>query len=295
MPSEPAREKAAMTVRFGSLWRSAVSGLCFAVFAVLIVFAALVLLPIFRILPGDRTRRARRLVSFGLRIPYAWFSLLGLGDIRVEGRAWLAEAPCRLLVANHPCFVDIVVMLAQLPEANCIMKDALMRHPLFAPFARAAGYISNASGPLETVAACRRAKERGEAIVIFPEGSRTRPDALPRFQRGAAQIALRAEMEILPVTITCTPPVLTHGRPWYAMPPRRVRYVIRFHRPRPPASFADAGGLALPLAARRVTRGMENWFRQRLQAVEAMKAEIPDGPHAVQAGDTPLEAGRSQR
>lgn len=284
-----------MTQVFARLWRAAASGLCLAGFALLAVFAALVLLPISRILPGERVRRARRLVGLGFRILVAWFRVLGLADIRIEGRARLAEAPGRLLVANHPCLLDVMVMLAWLPEANCIMKDALGRHPLFAPFARACRYISNASGPLESLAACRRAKARGEAIVIFPEGSRTRPGVPPRFRRGAAQIALRAGMEILPVTIACTPPVLTHGRPWHLMLSQRVRYVISFHRPRAPAEFAAIDGLAPPLAARRVTRGLENWFRQRLRAREAMAAETRAKPRNVRAGDTPLEAGRSQR
>jgi hypothetical protein len=77
-------------------------------------------------------------------------------------------------------------------------------------------------------------------------------------------------MEILPVTIRCEPPVLTHGRPWYRMPSQKVRYVISFHPPRPPAAFARIEGLPPSLAARRATRGMETWFKRQLNAPQVM-------------------------
>ena len=40
-------------------------------------------------------------------------------------------------------------------------------------------------------------------------------------QRGAAHIALAADSDILPVTITCDPPTLFKGNPWYRVPARR--------------------------------------------------------------------------
>ncbi|MGH8161075.1 MAG: lysophospholipid acyltransferase family protein [Gammaproteobacteria bacterium] len=270
-------------------------GLCFAEFALMVLFATLVLLPVSQLLPGDRARRARRLASLGFRI--LLIAVLGsrLGEIRLEGRQWMASAPGRLIVANHPCFMDVVVMMSYLPEANNIMKDALRRNPFLALFVRAGGYISNASDPLDTIAACRRAKERGEALIVFPEGSRTHAGEIPRFRRGAAQIALRAEMEILPVTLSCSPPVLTHGRPWYAMPSRRVQYVISFHAPREPAAFASIEGLPPSLAARRVTRGMETWFKRQLRTMKTSRIEPVNALRAGRPDDAALHAGRPRR
>jgi len=156
------------------------------------------------------------------------------------------------------------VLLGHLPEANCVMKSRLRRNPFLAPFVLAGGYLGNASDPVSVIEQCRRARERGEAVLVFPEGTRTRPGEKLRFRRGAAQLALRAGMDIVPVTITCDPPVLTHGSPWFRMPPVRVRLVVRFHRPREPGAFAELAGLQPPLAARRLTRGLENYFVRKL-------------------------------
>lgn len=263
-----------------SLWRVGASVLCFLGFSILACFGTLVLLPVALVFPGRRARRVRRLASLGFRILLASIQGLSLGRIHIEGGEYLDRAAGRLIVANHPSFVDSIVLFALLPEANCIMKDKLRRHPLFFPFVRAGHYISNASDPLETIAACRRAKEAGETIIVFPEGSRTRPGTNPRLGRGAAQIALRAGMDILPVTLRCTPPVLTHARPWYYMPSVQVEYTLSFHEPRPPSAFANTDGLTPPVAARRLTEALQTWFEQQLATRRLMQKETSTSPPA---------------
>lgn len=99
----------------------------------------------------------------------------------------------------------------------------------------------------------------------------------------------------MPVTIECSPPVLTHGRPWFTMPSRRVEYVISFHQPREPATFAAIEGLPPSLAARRVTRGMETWFKSRLQAMKVPQIEPVNPLHAERPETEPLHAGGGRR
>ncbi|MGH8224671.1 MAG: lysophospholipid acyltransferase family protein [Gammaproteobacteria bacterium] len=260
-----------MESRLSSLWHSAATGLCFLGFWLLAATATLFILPFALIPPGQRARRVRRLAGVGFRLLLGWIEALGIGRFRVEGREWTDAARGRLLVANHPCFLDVVALLAYLPDANCVMKGNLRRHPFFALFVRAGGYLGNDSDPERVIEACRKAHERGEAIVIFPEGSRSAPGAAPHFRRGAAQIAVRTGMEILPVTIRCTPPVLTHGRPWFRMPPERFAHVLCLHKPRSPEAFAPLDGLLPSLAARRLTQGLEDYFIRTLNAAEPMK------------------------
>lgn len=280
-------------VKLSGLHRVGAAALCFAGFTVLATFGTLVLLPVALLLPGERARRVRRLASLGFRILLVFIQAFSLGKIRIEGRDNLLKAKGCLIIANHPSFVDSIVLFAQLPEANCIMKDKLRRHPLFFPFVRAGRYISNAAGPLETIEACRRAKEAGETIIVFPEGSRTHPGTLPELGRGAAQIALRAGMDILPVTICCTPAVLTHGRPWYYMPSRRVDYSLNFFEPRAPHTLADTEGLGAPIAARRLTSALQNWFEQQLDTPPPMQTDpLPPGIPTDGALTTQLRAGR---
>ena len=57
------------------------------------------------------------------------------------------------------------------------------------------------------------------SLLIFPEGTRTaKGELLNEFQRGAANIAIRANVPIRPVLINCTPSTLTKNEKWYHIP-----------------------------------------------------------------------------
>ncbi|KAE9904585.1 1-acyl-sn-glycerol-3-phosphate acyltransferase, partial [Enterobacteriaceae bacterium TzEc051] len=85
---------------------------------------------------------------------------------------------------------------------------------------QSAGYILNA-GSQQFVEDCvKRLKENNAAsLLIFPEGTRTEKGmTLNEFQRGAANIAIRANVPIRPVIITCIPSTLTKNEKWYHVP-----------------------------------------------------------------------------
>ncbi|MGH8127132.1 MAG: lysophospholipid acyltransferase family protein [Gammaproteobacteria bacterium] len=256
--------------RIASLRNSALAGVGFIVFGVVALFGVCVLLPLL-LLVTPRTRRARRvrgLASVGFRFLIHMIQGFGLARIELEGSETLATEGC-LLVANHPSYLDAVFLMAYFPHVNCVMKPALLNHPLFFPFARLGGYIAGSEqNPMALVEDCRAAAQRGDTILIFPEGTRTTPGTPMRFRRGTAQIALRAELPIVPVVIICDPPALTHGCPWYRMPGKRVRLVIRFQPPRAATDFAAAPPSALPRMARQVTRGLENYFITQLASTD---------------------------
>lgn len=256
--------------RLDSLRRSTLAGLCFIVFGAVALFGVCVPLPAL-LLVTPRSRRALRvrgLASVGFRILICMIEGCGLAKIELEGTETLATEGC-LLVANHPSYLDAVFLMAYFPHVNCVMKPALLNHPLFFPFTRFGGYIAGSEqNPLKLVESCRAAAERGDTILIFPEGTRTTPGTPMHFRRGTAQIALRAELPIVPVVIICDPPALTHGRPWYRMPGKQVRLVIRFQPSRAATDFSGEPPSALPRMARQVTRGLENYFITQLAATD---------------------------
>lgn len=252
--------------RLNSLRRSTLAGLCSIAFGTLALFGGCVLLPGLLLItpPSRRARRVRGLASAGFRILIRMIEGCGLAKIELEGAETLSAEGC-LLVANHPSYLDAVLLMAYFPHLNCVMKSALLNHPLFFPFARLGGYIAGSEeNPLALVENCRAAAQRGDTILIFPEGTRTTPGMPMRFRRGTAQIALRAELPIVPVVIICDPPALTHGHPWYRWPGKRVRLVIRFQPSRAATDFSGEPPSALPRMARQITRGLENYFITQL-------------------------------
>ena len=80
--------------------------------------------------------------------------------------------------------------------------------------------------PEKLIDDCAAVLAKGNNLVVFPEGSRTVPGTAVKFQRGAANIALKARAPIRPVTISCEPPTLMKGQKWYEIPASRAVFTI---------------------------------------------------------------------
>ena len=252
-----------MSGRLGYCWRLVATGFCFAAFSAgglaltLFAFPALLLLPRAR-----RAPRARRLIRGSFRLFLRIMEALGIMRMEIVGGERLERCGGMLVLANHPTLIDVVVLLSLLPTASCVVKQALWRNPFLGGVVRAADYISNSEGE-QLVDACVRHLCDGNALVIFPEGTRSQPGKPLRFLRGASFIALKSGVPILPVLIDCTPPTLTKREKWYQIPPRR------FHLRIDVLDCVDARrwvatNEASPLVARRLTRGLEDFFTRQL-------------------------------
>jgi 1-acyl-sn-glycerol-3-phosphate acyltransferase len=143
----------------------------------------------------------------------------------VHGRRYLSE-PGQFVIANHPTLIDVVFLVACIPNAVCVVKDTLLRSFGVGLLLRGAGYVGNAEDPQASLDACVDAMRDGATLVMFPEGSRSVPGVPSRLRRGAAYVALAAQKELTPVHISCTPSSLTKSERWYDIPHRRMHFVI---------------------------------------------------------------------
>jgi 1-acyl-sn-glycerol-3-phosphate acyltransferase len=244
------------------LWRVAVAGFCFLAFMSGGIAFTLLLFPLMRLAPGSRAEYERR-VRVVVRLSFA--ALLGvlrmLGLLRVDARniERLRQMGAVLVLANHPSYLDIVVLIAHIPDGVCVVKANLWSSPFFGGVVRAAGYIRN-DEPEKLVPDCAAKLAQGLPLIIFPEGTRTMPGAPLHFVRGAAHIALSTGVPILPVVLRCQPRVLSKGAAWYAWPPRVARLELDVQ-----ACVTPAALVAKPRAgARSLTQALERFFLDRL-------------------------------
>lgn len=211
---------------------------------------------------GRRRERKQYLIHLLFRTYIGAMRLMRLASFDFRGLERLHDAPGRMLIANHPSLLDVVILMALIPRAQCIVKQSLWDNPYLGRLVRGAGYISNALPSEQLLAACRESIEQGACLIIFPEGTRTTPGEPMRLQRGFANIALLLGIEIQLVTITCTPATLLKDQPWYAIPPRRpvfcvdvgemisVRHMLESHE--------------RPLAARKLVRMVAAYYESKL-------------------------------
>lgn len=263
-------------------WRRALgTGLCIALYGGLSLVASFTLLPLVQLWPGSlaqRQRRVRRVVSGSFRMLLAFVAGLGVGRVEVQGREWLQHTEGKLLIATHPMYLDMVALLALLPQADCVVKGAMLRNPMYRRFVAAAGYISNAD-PARFVEECVQVLQQGRTLVMFPEGTRTEPGQDWHFRRGAAQVAVRSGCQILPVLICCDPPALFKSMPWHRAPHRRWRLLVKFYPPQALNALGAEPDLPHTVAARRLNRNLENFFKQQLAAHEQPDRRIEAAHH----------------
>ena len=256
------------------LWRIFGTGLSFFFFGLGALVLGFTVCPVLRLSSFNRERgiaRVQRAVSASMRL-FLWFmKSVRVLNYEVHGREKLA-ARGQFVVANHPTLIDVVILVGLMPEVDCIVKQALWRNIFLRWPVSWAGYISNATGE-GLIAACVAALAAGRSLMVFPEGTRTRPGEAVHFQRGAAQIALAAGVPLRPVTITCDPITLFKGNAWFRVPARRAHFVITVGEPIPVAEFAGPDE-PKTLAARHLTQALTRWFDAD---VARQQAEIATG------------------
>lgn len=146
-----------------------------------------------------------------------WFALvvrplvlLGLG-LNVRNRERLLSAQPAVVVANHNSHLDTMVLMSLFPLKRLrkvrpvAALDYFLKNRLLAwfalriigitPLARHAGEQKG-----DPLAASSQALERGEVLVLFPEGTRGEPEKLAAFKTGVAHLAKRhPEAPVIPV------------------------------------------------------------------------------------------------
>ena len=150
---------------------------------------------------------------------------------RTSGRDKLSrmKAPV-ILVANHVSHLDTPVILAALPRrfrkrtVVAAAADYFYRNRVLAtvvslvfntvPMDRKGGGLEKeSSGHVDELL------ERGWNLLLFPEGTRSRQGAQGKLRRGAAVLAARHHVQIIPIRVTGTRAVMPPGKFW----PARLR------------------------------------------------------------------------
>lgn len=204
-------------------WRVGATGFSFASFGLGGVAIGSVIAPLVKLSTPDsvlRQQRAQQVIRYSFKGFIEMMVKLGIMTYEVEGLEKLAGSRQELVIANHPTLIDVVVLIGLMEKANCVVKEALWSNPFTQGPVQSAGYILNA-GSEQFIHDCvaHLQQEQAASLLIFPEGTRTaQGQLLNEFQRGAANIVIRANVPIRPILIRCTPSTLTKNEKWYHIP-----------------------------------------------------------------------------
>lgn len=254
-----------MNARCNYLWRFCATGMAFVVFGICGVLFSVLVFPFAWLWPhrASRQRVVTTVIHWFFRALVAVLRRIGVMELEVTGAQALRAGGPAIVVANHPTYLDVMVLLSLTPRACCVVKNAHWGNPCFWGIVRSAEYVSNAD-PSELVEAGARQLAAGYTMIIFPEGTRSpAPNRLHAFSRGFAHMALKVGAPIVPVLMDCDPPAFTKQMRWYDVPARAFRIRVNVLEPLGVEQLADH---AIPpsLAARSVTSAIEAHITQHL-------------------------------
>lgn len=126
--------------------------------------------------------------------------------VRVIGLERLDTSRPHVYVSNHASLLDIPAILASIPDQiRIVYKKELERIPFFGWGLKWGPYIGIDRGSgSESARSLEAAADRirnGASVLLYAEGTRTQDGRLQPFKRGAFNLAVRAGVPVIPLTI----------------------------------------------------------------------------------------------
>jgi 1-acyl-sn-glycerol-3-phosphate acyltransferase len=144
------------------------------------------------------------------RISQAWArTLIWLSGskLTVRGAENLHRHPVAVYASNHTSYMDTPVIFAGLPfQFRILAKKELWPIAFIGWYLDRSGQIpidtANPRATLSSLAVGVKALRSGMPLFIFPEGKRTPTGELQEFLSGAAYLAIRAQVPLVPIALT---------------------------------------------------------------------------------------------
>jgi len=155
-----------------------------------------------------------------IRVGRVWArSLLAFAGVRVrvEGLEKIHPDGKYVFCSNHLSYMDTPVVLGRIPvQFRFLAKRGLFQIPFMGTHLTQAGHIpvplEDARAAVKTLTlAAHTIENRSVSLLIFPEGGRSEDGVLQPFKDGAAYVAIKAQVPVVPVALIGTRKILPMG------------------------------------------------------------------------------------
>jgi 1-acyl-sn-glycerol-3-phosphate acyltransferase len=132
-----------------------------------------------------------------------------LSPVKVTGLDKIDTSKPHVYAVNHASALDIPVLYVNLPfQFRIVFKKELLSYPIVGWQLKRSGQVCiDQQKPANSIAAIRSAVKSlkaGMPLVIYPEGGRTSDGEIKPFLPGAFFLAIKAQVDIVPVALVGT-------------------------------------------------------------------------------------------
>ncbi len=165
-------------------------------------------------------------------IARAWARVLlrlALSPVTLEHAERLRAEPLAVYASNHLSYYDTPVLFAKLPfQFRILAKAPLWKIPFIGWYLQRSGQVaidqSSARAGVQSLGRGVATLQSGLPLVIFPEGGRAADGELQQLAAGAAWMAIKAQVPLIPLTLVGTYELLPIHV--YALRPRPLRLIV---------------------------------------------------------------------
>jgi 1-acyl-sn-glycerol-3-phosphate acyltransferase len=154
---------------------------------------------------GDKERILHQFARFWSRLIMKTIS----SPVKVTGLEKIDTSKTHVYAVNHGSAMDIPLLYVYLPfQFRIVFKKELLNYPVVGWHLKRSGQVCiNQQAPSRSIASIRSAVKSlraGMPLVIFPEGGRTPDGQIKSFLPGAFFLAIKAQVDIVPVALIGT-------------------------------------------------------------------------------------------
>jgi len=161
---------------------------------------------------------------------------IAMSPIQVEGLEHLqplrqnnSHRPVAVYASNHLSYYDTPALFAKLPfQFRILAKASLWKVPFIGWYLQRSGQVPIDTGSGRSLIASLgrgvKTLENGLPLVLFPEGGRTPDGEVKTMVAGAAWMAIKAQVPLVPVTLVGTYELLPMHT--YVLRPRPLKLIV---------------------------------------------------------------------
>lgn len=211
------------------LYRVLVSSIYFAFFGLGALVISMLFFNLMRLVvrnKDNRTRISRNITKYAFKLYLSTACLLGIFDIKISNLEKTVDDKGCIYIANHPSLLDVVILDSFVNNANCVIKSALKNNPFISGIIACNRYVANSLSPEDILKDCKESLDRGDNLIVFPEGTRSLNFDKIKFKHGFSSIAVACKANIRPLVIKFDGFALRKNVPWYQIYKKKLTYRI---------------------------------------------------------------------